>query len=161
MADALVEGLAGRVEFGPDPGGAKLLVELAAVFGVALGNGQNHRLHGGQPHRERAGVVFDQEADEALVGPQRGAVDANGRLLCARRVGVRQAEAPGLGEIDLIGGDCKLPPDGTPNLDVDLGAVKGGFIGHFFVVDPAPHHGVAHQVLGAAPLLAVIDVLCP
>ena len=43
-------------------------------------------LHRGEPQRESAGVVFQQDAEEALDGAEHCAVNHDGPLLCVVRV---------------------------------------------------------------------------
>ena len=79
--------------------------------------------------------MLDQEADETFVRAERRAVNAERSLLGVVAVFVDEAEALRHGEIDLVGGDGEFAADRAPDLDVDLRAVKGGFVRHFDVVD--------------------------
>ena len=65
---------------------------------------------GGEPDREVAGIMLEQEADHALVRAERGAVDAQRRLLDPVLVHEVQVEAPRLGKIHLVGGQRELRP---------------------------------------------------
>ena len=65
----------------------------------------------------------------------------------------------GHGEVDLVGGDGEFAADGAPDLDVDLRAVEGGFVGHFDVVDAAALEDAADHLLGLQPELGFIDEL--
>ena len=53
-------------------GGAGVVEESG---GCRIANGNDTDLLGGEPEGEVAGVVFDEEADEALVRAERGAMD--------------------------------------------------------------------------------------
>ena len=113
----------------------------------------------GEPHRELAGVMLDQETDHALVRAQGCPVDAQRGLFLALLVDEGQVKAFGDGKVHLVGGQGELAPDGAPDLDIDLGAVEGGFVGHFHIRYTAVVHRPAHHLFGLEPQLAVIDVL--
>ena len=87
-------------------------------------------LLGGEPEREVAGVMFDEEADEPLVRAERRAVNAEGGLLGVVAVFVNKIKAARLSEIDLVGGDGEFAADYAPNLDINLWPIKSRFVLH-------------------------------
>ena len=54
------------VEFDADAGGFELLFDLAGVVQVLFGDGHESDLNGREPEGERAGVMFDEHAEEAF-----------------------------------------------------------------------------------------------
>src|SRR4029077_7384100 len=92
-------------------------------------------LLGGKPEWEVAGVMFDQEADETFVGAERGAMNAERRLLGVVAIFVNEAEISRLRRVDLVGGDGEFAADGAPDLNVDLRTVERGFVRDLNVVD--------------------------
>jgi len=123
-----------------------------------LADGQDAHLLGGEPEREVAGVMLDEEPDEALMRAERRAVDAQRGLLGVVPVAIDQAEALGHGEVHLVGGQGELTANDAPDLDVNFGAVEGGFVGHLDVVDAGVFEHVAHHVLGLKPQFRFVDV---
>ena len=89
---------------------------------------------------------------------ERGAVDAQRRLLLPVAVDEGEVEALRHGEVDLVGRQGELLANDAPNLHVDLGAVKGRLIGHFDIRHLAVVHGPAHHCLGLEPQALVVDV---
>src|SRR5437763_4663481 len=103
--------------------------------------------------------MFDEEADEALVGVERGAVNTERDFLGVVAVLVTKIEPARLGEIDLVGGDGELTADHAPDLDVDLWSVEGGFVRHFDEVDAGTLQNVARHLLGLLPYVRFVDEL--
>ncbi len=66
FADLEVHFFFAIVQFDAQTGGLQLIDNLLRVLGLAIGNRHHHRLHRRQPHRKRARVVLDQNAEEAL-----------------------------------------------------------------------------------------------
>ena len=101
--------------------------------------------------------MLDEEPDEALVCPERGAMNAQRDLIDVIAIFVTEIEPARLSEIDLIGRDGKLAPNGTPGLDVDLRAVKCRFVWHFDKVNSGILQHVARHGLGLFPKLRFVD----
>jgi len=59
------------------------LADLVGVIGHLFADRDDSRLNRGQPGREGAGIVLDQEGGEALMGAERGTVNDIDRLLGA------------------------------------------------------------------------------
>src|ERR1035437_5950382 len=153
FADLEVHLLIAIVHGGADSGGVELPLDVARVCRLAVRDGQHNRLNGRQPHRERAGVVLDQDAEEALDGAVQGAVHHQRLVGLAILGDVLQAEPAGQGEIELHGGKLPLAADGVHQLDVDLGTVEGGFIGDRFGGDLQLIAGALQGAFGHRPLL--------
>src|ERR1017187_5162155 len=130
FADLEVHLLIAIIHGGADSGIVELLPDVAGVLGLAIGDGQHDGLNGREPHRERAGVVLDQDAEEALDGAVQSAMHHQ-RLVGLTIFGdVLEAEAAGQGEIEMHGGKLPLAADGVHQLDIDLGPVESGFVGN-------------------------------
>src|SRR5260370_916740 len=130
------------------------LQSFGDMFGVIddfFADRTNFDLHGREPQRESAGVVLDQDAEEALDGAEQGAVDHE-RLMLGAVVGdVLQAEARGEVEVELHGGELPGTADGVDELHIDFRAVEGRFAFHFFVRNVHALHGVSESGGGAMP----------
>src|SRR6266487_4903643 len=133
--------------------------DVLGVVGDFFADRADLDLHGREPERKRAGVMLDQDAEEALDGTEQSAVDHE-RLMLGAIVGdVLQAAASGQTEIELHGGELPGAADGVNELDVDLGAVEGGFALHFFERNVDALHGVGEGGGGAAPVFGLAGVI--
>ncbi len=92
---------------------------------VAVRQRQHRRLHGRQPHRERAGVVLDQQRHEPLEAAEDGAVDDHRPVLGVVRARVLQVEALRHLVVELDRRALPLAADGVGDVEVDLRAVEG------------------------------------
>ena len=111
------------------------LESFGDVLGVVsdfFADGADLDLHGCEPERESAGVMLDQDAEKSFDGAEQGAVDHERLMLGAVFADVFEAEARGQIEIELDGGELPGAADGVDELDVDFGAVEGGFAGACF-----------------------------
>src|ERR1019366_1209340 len=160
FADLEVHLLVAIVHRGTDSGGVQLFLDVARVRRLAIRDGQHDGLYGREPHRERAGVVLDQNAEKALDGTVQGAVHHQRLVRLAVFGDVLQTEPAGQREIELHGGKLPLTADGVHQLDVDFGPVEGGFIGDRLggdlqIVAGALQGAFAHRpLLGRAIVLA-------
>ena len=68
-------------------------VEPAGRLAMLLADGEHAHLHRREPERERAGVVLDQDPDEALERAEERAVDDEDGMLLVVRAHVGEAEA--------------------------------------------------------------------
>ena len=68
LPDLLADLLVPNVQFGAEPGGIERGVHLPSVTVGVAGDRGDDDLAGRQPQRQLAGVVLDQDADEALEG---------------------------------------------------------------------------------------------
>jgi len=58
--------LVSQVQVHPKPLIFQHLCDIAGVIGLGIGDIEHRELHRREPDRQRAGVLFDQNADEAL-----------------------------------------------------------------------------------------------
>ena len=97
---------------------------LARVLVVPLGHRDDHRLHRRQPERERARVVLDQHAEEALQAAQQRAVDHDRLVRLAVLADVLELEAVRVVEVHLDGRALPGAVQRVLDLDVDLRPVE-------------------------------------
>src|SRR6266571_1261423 len=133
--------------------------DVLGVVGDFFADRADLHLHGREPERKCAGVMLDQDAEEALHGTEQGAVNHERLMLGAVFGDVLQAEASGQIKIELHGGELPGAADGVNELDVDLGAVEGGFALHFLERDVHALHGVGERGGGAAPVFGFTGVI--
>ncbi|MBG9887287.1 hypothetical protein ABE10_12280 [Bacillus toyonensis] len=162
-ADLLLHPIVGVVDLGAHPDGAERGDRVVEVLGILLGDGHAHDLHGRQPQREVAGIVLEQDREEALDRPEQRAVDHDGTLLLAVPVGELESETLGEVRVDL---DRRQLPDTTDRvggLEVDLGAVEGGLTRDLGELQPAGQgylsQGIGRrlpELLGADPLVLLV-----
>ena len=91
---------------------------------VAVGDRQHDRLDRRQPERELAGVVLDQDPDEALEGAHQRAVDHHRAVLGVVGAGVGELEALGHRVVELDGAELPRAADRVGHVQVDLRAVE-------------------------------------
>ena len=118
-------------------------------------------LLGREPEGEIAGVMLNEEADEALVRAERCPVDAERGLVGVVLVAIDEAELGGHGEVHLVGGDGEFATDGAPHLHVNLRPVERRLVWHFHVVDLRVNQHLPDHVLGLLPQLGFVDVFSP
>src|ERR1700675_4924094 len=124
---------------------------------MPLGNRDHGYLYGREPNRERSGVVFDQDAEEALDRAVEGAVDHE-RLFAGTVFGyVFEIEALRQVEVELHGRELPQAPDGVDQLDVDLRAIERGFSGDGLVFDVQQLQNFLERVGRHIPLLFTAD----
>ena len=111
-----------------------------------------------EPEREVAGVMLDQEADEAFVRAERRAMDAERRLVRVVLVTIDEAELGGHGEVHLVGRQREFAADDTPDLHVNLRPVERRFVRHLHVVDLRINQHLPDHVLGLLPERGFVDV---
>ena len=89
-----------------------------------FGDRDHAHLRRGQPQRERARVVLDQDAEEAFQRAEERAVDHVRLMQRAVRADVRDAEAFRQVEVELDRGGLPFAADRVLDLQVDLRAVE-------------------------------------
>ena len=102
---------------------------------------------------KRPGVVLDEHAEEALDRAEERAVDHDGLMALAVFAHVFQLEARGQVEVELHGGELPQAAQHIDQLDVDLGAVEGGFAGDGLVGDRRGAPARASASRWPAPML--------
>ena len=120
------------VEMRAEARGAQFAGDFLGVLGEFFAERQHFRLHGREPHGKRAGVVLDQDAEEALDRAPQRAMHHQRLVAVAVFADVFQAKAAGQIEIELHGGELPRAADGVDELDVDFRAVKRRFAFHAF-----------------------------
>ena len=93
---------------------------------LLLGDDDDARLLGSEPERERAGVVLDEDRDEALEAAEDGAVDDDGAVALVVLADVLEAEALGLLEVQLDRRALPLAADRVGDGGSDRGAGTSG-----------------------------------
>jgi len=127
VADFAVHLFVAVVEFDAEAGGLEFGLDLTGVVVMALADGDEADLDGGEPEGECAGVVLDEDAEEALDGAKEGAVDHDGLMALAVFTDVFELEAGGEVEVELDGGKLPEAAEDVDEFEVDFGAVEGGF----------------------------------
>src|SRR5260370_31722867 len=79
--DATLELFVAEFQFGADHLSAEFTHDALGVIELLLGDRQHSDLVGRQPEREVASIMLDEKTDEALMGPERGAVNAKRSLV--------------------------------------------------------------------------------
>ena len=136
------------------PAACKLVEDLLGVVGELVGDRQDADLLGGEPERERAGEVLDQDAHEPFHAAERGAVDHHRPVRLVVGAGVFEPEPLGQDVVELHGAELPLAADAVADDEVGLGAVERRLAGGFLV---GQAHLVEHRadvVLGASPGVA-------
>src|SRR5260370_13657362 len=83
--------------------------DVLGVIGDFFADRADFYLHGREPQRERAGIMLDQDTEEALDGAEQRAVDHQRLMLGPVFADVLKAEAPGELEIELPRGEFPRP----------------------------------------------------
>src|SRR3546814_1765104 len=92
LADLVVDLLVALVDNGTD---ARRLQRLDHLIGIGIGirhDGRDHRRLRGEPERETAGMVFDQDAEKALERAEDRAVEHDRALLRSVFGDIRRSE---------------------------------------------------------------------
>ena len=98
---------------------------VSRVFVVAVGDRQHDHLVGGEPEREAAAVVLDQDPREALHRAEQGAVDHHRPVLGVVRARVGELEALRHEVVDLAGAALPGAPERVGDVEIDLRPVEG------------------------------------
>ena len=128
--DDRVEGLAARpilrqhAGAHAEAGGFQLGFDLQGVFDGLLADGEDSRLLRGEPEREGAGEVLDEDAAEPLHAAERGAVDHHGAVRVIVSADVFQLEPLGQVVVELHGAELPLAADAVAHHEVDLRPVE-------------------------------------
>src|SRR5258708_30660859 len=125
LADLVGNFFIAQIGGDPESRGPQPFRQLLRIGGLALGYVEHRRLHRGEPERERAGVVLDQDADEALHGAHDGAVEHDQPLARVRLADVLRAQAPGHAAVHLHGAALPGAADAVLEVVLDLWAIEG------------------------------------
>src|SRR5579863_3343224 len=132
---------------------------VLGVVGDFFADGADLDLDRSEPEREGAGVMLDQNAEEAFDGAEQGTMDHEGLMLGAVFGDVFEAETRGQVEIELDGGELPRTADGVDELDVDFGAVKGGFASDRFIGNVELLLGFGERGGGTLPVFGFAGVI--
>src|SRR3984957_6105929 len=125
LADFKAYLLIPQVRFDPKPLIFQVFRNFQAIFVLSVGNSHHHGLYRGQPSRQFARVVLDQNADKPLQRAEHSPVQHDRGVLLAVLADVAGAEAPRQVEVHLQGAALPGAPDGTPKGELQLGAIEG------------------------------------
>ena len=159
VVDLLADGLGAIVDAAAHSRGRKAIGDARRVVVVAVGDGQDRRLHGGEPGGEAPGVVLDEDPHEALHRPQERAVDHHRPVLGVVLALVGEVETLGHLEVDLAGAALPRAPERVGDVKVDLRPVERPLPRTHLVVAALPLERLAQRLLGTVPLLLRADVL--
>ena len=118
---------------------------------MLLADGNEADLHGREPEREGSGVVLDEHAEEALNRAEERAVDHDRLMALAVFADVLELEARGKVEVELNRRELPEAAENVDELDVDFGAVEGGFAGDGLVGDALGLEHIVERAAGAVP----------
>ena len=125
FAHLVVDLLVAKVGFDANSGRGELRRDFLRID-VGIGHdGRDHRLDRRQPQRELAGMMLDQDADEALERAEDGAVEHQGMMLLAVLADIDRAQALGHLRIELWVPALPSPADGVGQVEFELGPIKG------------------------------------
>ena len=153
LADLLADLLVALVHFHPAAQGEELLLEVKGIVVGAVGDGEDAHLLRRHPRGQRAGVLFNEVGQGALVAAHGSAVDDIGRLLLAVGIHILHAELLGKQHVDLNGDQGVLLAEDVLILNIQLGAIEGGLVDAHGVVHMEIVENLGHQALRLFPLL--------
>ena len=137
----------------------QILHQLLCVLVGPVGDGHDLHLGGHHPQRQGTGVLLDQVGKRPLIAAKAGAVDNIGTLLLTVGVGVLHTKPLCQQHIDLDGDDGVLLAKDVLVLNVQLGAVEGGFVNADGVLHVQIVQNLLHDGLRGLPLLGGAFVL--
>ena len=144
LAHLVVDLLVAEVGLGADarPPAAWPTTSLRIVVGVG-DDRRDHRLHRRQPQRELAGVMLDQDADEALERAEDRAVEHDRAVPLAVLADVGRVEPLGQHAVGLDRADLPGAADRVGQVEFELGRVEGALAGQLLPADIRPWRGPA------------------
>ena len=119
--------LASRIDLHANTPAPQLLADRLSKIELRVGNGNDHRLHRRQPDRESPCVMFNEDPQKALNGPEDHAVYHDRPVPGPIRPYVSQIESFGQRKITLDGSALPAAVKGVFELDVDLRPVESAF----------------------------------
>src|SRR6516225_6416936 len=103
--------------------------------------------------------MFDQKSDETFMRAKRRPMNADRNLVGVVAVLVNEMQPARLREINLVGGERELASDHAPDLHIDLGPIKRGFISHLNVIDSGILQYVPRHLLSLFPKFRFVNKL--
>ena len=131
FAHLVVDLLVAKVGLDADARGLELGFDIAGIV-VGVGHDRRHHgLHRGQPHRQLAGIVFDQDADEAFIRSKDRAVQHDRAMLLAVLGDIGGVEPFGQHAVGLDRADLPGAADRVGQVPFQLGRIERAFAGQF------------------------------
>ena len=124
LTDFIRDFLVAEVQFDPKTLILQRFGHRSGVFGLRIGDIEHHHLHRGQPGRQRARALFDQDSDETLQAADDGTVQHHGPMAGSVFPHIFSIQALGHREIHLHGAALPLAPDSIFQRVFDLRSVK-------------------------------------
>ena len=124
VADPLAERVVAVVDLDAIALRCEAVVKRGRVLPVPLADWDHPRLHRRDPERERAGVVLDEDPDEALERAEKGPVDDEDAVLPVVCSHVREPEPRRHLGVELDGPDLPTPAEHVGHVKVDLRPVE-------------------------------------
>src|SRR4029077_16234394 len=121
VADLLVA----AVENAPEPGSLAFPHHVLAVTGRFFSNRGDDDLHRCQPQGKAAGIVLDQDADEALERAEDCSVQHRGAVRGAILANIARLEPLRQDKVELQGAALPVPAERVAQNELELGAIKG------------------------------------
>src|SRR5271157_1793513 len=158
FADFGVHLLVAHIDVYPHTGSLQLVADFVSVGVVLLADRDDDHLYRREPHRERARVVLDEHAEEALLRAVERAVYHQRLVPPAVLADILQREALRQGEVELHGRELPQAADRVHQLDVDLRPVERGLAGDQLVLDVAPLQRLLQRALSQLPLIVAAGI---
>ena len=157
VADLRVHAVRTSVDMHPQPGIAQLGGDFISGLDMAIGDRDDFGLDRGEPGGERAGVVLDQDAEEAFERAEERAMDhvRSGRLTVF--CDIRDIEAFREIEVELNRRQLPFASDRVADLEVDFRPVKRAAALVDFVVELMAFERFAERLFRGFPALRVAD----
>src|SRR5699024_5794297 len=107
LANLVADLLVAQIAFGAQPSGAQSMSDFLRIVSLRIGDVEHLRLYRRQPQRQGAGIVLEQDADEALHRTENRAVQHDRHPALAGLIDVACTEALRHGKVELHG--AQLP----------------------------------------------------
>src|SRR5690606_29050019 len=159
FADSIVDFLVPQIGLDPKPLFSQRFGNRRRVLPLGVGDVHHDRLHGGQPHRQRTGVVLDQDADEALERADNGPVQHDRYAPRVVLGDVFGAQPAGHVEVDLHRSALPLATDRVLQRVFDLRAVESPLAGRNLELAPGAAQALHQGRLGPVPGFVGADAL--
>src|SRR5579885_28716 len=145
--------VAARVDLDAQARLAQVSRDLFGVIVHAVGDRQHRDLHRREPHRKRARLLLDEDAEEALNRAEQRAVNHHGAVRLVVLADVLKLEALRQVEVPLHGAELPQATDGVLDLEVNLRPVERGLALDALVIDAALVESLGQRRLGVRPAL--------
>jgi hypothetical protein len=140
-----------QISVNTQAGGFQRGLHFFHVGSLRIRNIQDRNLHRRQPQRQRAGIVLDQDADEALHRADDRAVQHHRHLAGVVFRNIFGAQAARHREVDLHGADLPRTAEAVLQVVLDLRAVEGALARQLGPLHAAAAQGRTQRFLGLVP----------